>query len=52
MQRKQNPGQKEPGKEKRRIREEESGVPTWLWGITWGIMLAGIGLNLIGLLMR
>lgn len=31
---------------------KKGGVPDWAWYITWGIMLAGVVLNLVGLVMR
>ena len=36
-------------------KKRSGGVPGWAWGITWGIMLAGVVFNIIGivgLLMR
>ena len=33
-------------------RPARGGPPNWAWCITWGIMLLGVGLNLIALLMR
>ena len=31
---------------------KSGGIPDWAWGVTWGVMLLGVILNLIGLLMR
>lgn len=30
-------------------KKDDGGIPGWAWYITWGIMLAGIVLNIIGI---
>lgn len=33
-------------------RDYNGGVPDWAWGITWGIMIIGVLLNLALIIVR
>lgn len=37
------------GEGMKKKRGHDGGVPVWAWCITWGIMLAGVVLNIIGI---